>query len=110
MIYLALKIGDYTINPPAGVPTGGISSLNNLISLVTNLLFIAAIVISLFYLIWGGFDWIFSGGDKQKLANARNKVIYAVVGLIIVFLAIFIVNLLYTFFKITPSGSGLLGV
>lgn len=35
------------------------------------------------YLIWGGIEWITSGGDKGKTESARNKITAAVVGLII---------------------------
>ena len=36
------------------------------------------------YLVWGGFDWITSGGDKTKIENARNKLRDAIIGIIIV--------------------------
>lgn len=35
-------------------------------------------------LIWGGLEWIISGGDKGKVDGARNKITAAVIGLIIV--------------------------
>ena len=35
------------------------------------------------YLIWGGIEWITSGGDKTKTESARNKITAAVLGLII---------------------------
>ena len=35
------------------------------------------------YLIWGGIDWITSGGDKGKTEGARNKITAAVIGLIV---------------------------
>ncbi len=37
----------------------------------------------LVYLIWGAIDWITSGGDSGKIASARNKIIQAVLGLIV---------------------------
>lgn len=64
----------------------------NLVSGVINILFIIAILIALIYLIWGGIKWIMSGGDKQALQTAREHVIAAIVGLVVVFLAYFIVN------------------
>jgi hypothetical protein len=33
------------------------------------------------YLVWGGFDWITSGGEQQKQQGARDKITAAVVGL-----------------------------
>jgi len=35
----------------------------------------------LVYLIWGAIEWISSGGDSEKLKNARNKLTNALIGL-----------------------------
>jgi hypothetical protein len=43
-------------------------------------------------LIYGGFKYITSGGDESGAKSARNTIIYAVVGLVIVALAQFIVK------------------
>ncbi len=61
---------------------------------VINFAFVAAIVIALGFLIWGGIKWVTSGGEKGGVEEARNHVIAAVVGLIIVFLSYFILNLI----------------
>lgn len=70
-------------------------------SLIT-LAFVGAIVIALIFLIWGGVKWIMSGGDKTALEEARNHVVAAIVGLIIVFLVFFVLNLLVYFFTGQP--------
>ncbi len=43
---------------------------------------IAALLV-LAYLIWGAVEWITSEGDSGKLQKARNKMMHAVIGLII---------------------------
>ena len=43
-----------------------------------------ATVLTLAYLIWGGIDWITSGGDKTKLEAAQGKLRHAVIGLAII--------------------------
>ena len=35
------------------------------------------------YFMWGAFEWITAGGDSGKLTNARNKMVQAAIGLII---------------------------
>ena len=70
----------------------GFSFSGNFVQAIITILFIIAIVIALIYLIWGGIKWIMSGGDKQALQTAREHVIAAIVGLVIVFLAYFIVS------------------
>lgn len=65
--------------------------------------FIVAIVIALAFLIYGGIKWTVSGGDKTALDEARNHIVAAIVGLVIVFLVYFILNLVVFFF----TGKGL---
>ncbi len=60
---------------------------------------IIAIIIALLYLIWGGIKWVMSGGDKGNVETARGHIIAAVIGLILVFSAWFVMNfILQTFF------------
>lgn len=47
----------------------------------------------LVFIVWGAFDWITSGGDKEKVSNARKKITNSLIGLAILSLAAFIVSL-----------------
>lgn len=67
---------------------------------VIQLLIVIAIVIAVFFLVWGGIKWILSGGDKAKVESARNTIIGAIVGLILVFLAFFIISVVANLFGI----------
>src|SRR5665213_2477433 len=73
---------------------GGVcnTSVNSLISNVIQGVFVIAILIALFFLIWGGLSWIISQGNKEKVTAARNTLIAALVGLIVVFLSYFLLN------------------
>ena len=64
---------------------------------------VIAVIVALLYLIYGGIKWITSGGDKEKVESARNHITAAIVGLIIVFLAIFIVAVVLALFGITTT-------
>ena len=79
---------------PNIAPTPGIG---NVIRAVINLLFVVAAVIAIVFLIWGGIRWILSGGDKAGVEAARNTIIAAVIGLVIVFLTFFILTLVFNF-------------
>ena len=48
--------------------------------------------ISVIMLIWGGLRYILSGGDSKKITDAKNTVLYAIIGLIISFLAYAIIR------------------
>lgn len=50
--------------------------------LMSAVMAIAALLV-LLYLIWGAVEWITSGGDKSKVEGARNKIMNAVTGLIV---------------------------
>lgn len=68
-----------------------------IIGKIVTILLILAVILALFFLIWGGIRWILSGGDKAKIEQARSTIIAALVGLVIAFLAFFILNTV-TFF------------
>ncbi|QQG40749.1 MAG: hypothetical protein HYV37_00250 [Candidatus Levyibacteriota bacterium] len=72
----------------------------NILTFGVSVLLTVAILIGLFSLIWGGVEWIISGGEKTKLQSARNRIIYSVFGLIISLLAFAIVLLITNFFGV----------
>ena len=61
---------------------------------------VIAAVIALAFLIWGGIKWITSGGDKSKVEAARSTTIAAIIGLIIAFLAFFILSIVLGLFRL----------
>lgn len=63
---------------------------------VVNIISIVVGVISIIFIIYGGFRYITSGGDSGKVGNAKNTLIYAVIGLVVVALAQVIVNVVLT--------------
>jgi hypothetical protein len=98
MKHLALTIGGTPIQPPLQVPEGGLTSGKTpgvgILRVGITLLLLLAILLSLAYIVIGGFKWITSGGDKQKLESARMTIIYAIVGLVIAFFAFLIINII----------------
>ena len=96
---LAFTIAGQNITAPGGVPTGGFdtSTGNNILGWGLNLLFVLGTVLVILYMLWGGVQWITSGGDKQKLANARNRLVYSIIGLLVIAFAMFIVNFVLFF-------------
>ena len=76
----------------------GADRIGPIIGTVLKILLVAAVVIALFYLIYGGIRWITSGGDKGKVDEARKHIVAAIVGLIIAFVAYFIVQIVLTIF------------
>ena len=58
-------------------------------------------IIAVIMLIIGGIRYVTSGGDAKKVTDAKNTVLYAIIGLIISFLAFAIVNFVIS---ALPSG------
>lgn len=76
----------------------GQNAFGNIVGRGVTLLFVVAIVIALGFLIYGGIKWITSGGDKAAVEAARNTIVAAIIGLVIVFLSYFILNIILGLF------------
>ncbi len=71
--------------PPPG--PGTTTTINNIITLVINVFSVVVGIIAVIMIIVGGIRFILSGGDSAATGSARNTVLYAIIGLIIVALA-----------------------
>ena len=84
------------------------ASVGNLIANALQIMFIFGVLAVLVFLIWGAFDWVTSGGDKEKVSAARRKITNALIGLALLALSIFIVTLVGEIAGINPLNMGLL--
>lgn len=71
-----------------------------LIAGLLTMIIVVAGVIFFVVLVVGGVRWILSGGDKAQTEAARNQITAALVGLVIVFAAWAIAQLVGAFFSI----------
>lgn len=98
-------------------PSVGYKSLSNFIQNALVLVFTVGAFLVLIMLIIGAYEWIASGGDKEAVGKARNRIINALVGLLVLAIAFALVNLIGQFTGINiqnlivpspnPSASGL---
>ncbi len=77
------------------------NNLGGMIGAIVTFILIVAVLVALFFLIWGGIKWITSGGDKGKVDAARQTITAAIVGLVIAFLAFFILQVALGFFGLS---------
>ncbi|MBU0569736.1 pilin [Patescibacteria group bacterium] len=91
-----------TIDLSPGGQFSGLNSITiaNIISALIILMMIIAALIFFFMLVWGGIRYITAGGDKAQTEVARSQITAALIGLVIVFAAWAIVNLVSLFFGI----------
>ena len=59
---------------------------------ITHTVLYAVGIISVIMLIWGGLRYILSGGDSKKVTDAKNTILYAIIGLIVSILSYAIVQ------------------
>ena len=108
MNYFAFKIpnGEYSsleIKAPQGIPSGPQFTIGNIASTFIQVALVIGIILSLMYLVYGGFFWIQASGDKQKWDKARRIILYAIMGLIVMSLALVIVNVVASAFGVKTA-------
>ncbi len=94
----ALKVGGYEIKAPSSIPQG--DQAPNILSNAVTLLMTAGVIAAVIMVIWAGIQWTTSDGDKQKVAAARARLTWGIIGLIIILLAYFIVSMLSHLFGV----------
>jgi hypothetical protein len=93
MKQLALIINGNNITAPGGIPTGGFSGTGiNIVQTAISILFVLGIILALVFVIVSGIQWTMSGGDKQKIQSARNRLMFSIIGLIVISISLFIVQ------------------
>ena len=78
-----------------GMPSDLIGD-NGVFGRITNVILLIVGIVSVIMLIYGGLRYILSGGDSKKVTDAKNTILYAIIGLIISLLAYAIVNFVLT--------------
>jgi len=77
------------------------------ITTITNILLFVVGALSVIMLIFGGLRYVVSGGNSTAVTAAKNTILYAIVGLVIAFIAYAAVNfILSTVMSGSAFGSG----
>ncbi len=72
--------------------TGAASEVDGIITTVIDIFSLVVGIVSVIMIIYGGFRYITSGGESGGITTAKNTILYAIVGLVIVALAQLIVR------------------
>ncbi len=86
-------------------PIEGITSLTDLVTVMTNFLYPFAAVILLLVLIWGGYDFLMSRGDADKVNSGKAKMTAGIIGFVLLMLSYLIARVLGFIFGV---GDGIL--
>lgn len=82
-------------------PTAGQSSVQSTLTTVINLISLVVGVAAVIMIIIGGFKYVTSNGDSGSVSSAKDTILYAIIGLVIVAMAQVIVR-----FVIVETTSG----
>ena len=73
-------------------PSNLVNGDSAIIKRAINIMLFAVGVLSVVMLIFGGFRYVISGGKKESVTNAKNTILYAIVGLLVAVFAYAIIN------------------
>jgi NADH:ubiquinone oxidoreductase subunit 6 (subunit J) len=80
-----------SVTPPPEVANlagkGGTGGINFILATAVQLIFAFGAIAVIFMLLIGGVQWIISGGEKEKVAEARKRITWAIIGMITLSLA-----------------------
>jgi magnesium-transporting ATPase (P-type) len=74
----------------------GQAALNNMTQMISNVIGIATVLAAILFIIYflmAAYAWITSEGDSGKLQKARNQMIHAIIGLVVLVSAYAIIGL-----------------
>ena len=98
-----MNVGDILKNPGIpGLKYGADTKIGNILTDALGIIFMLAAFLTFFWLVWGAFQFMTSSGDKQKVQEARSRITWAIVGLIIVFLSFMVAQFVAEILK--PQG------
>ena len=92
----SVALADVNIEP-IKTSKGYATNFGTMFSSILNVVMLIAAILVFAYMIWGGVEWITSGGDKGKAESARNKLTAAIIGLVIIAASYAVVTLVVQF-------------
>jgi hypothetical protein len=82
---------------------GDLFGANGIFITITNILLFIVGALSVIMLIIGGLRYVISGGNSTNVTAAKNTILYAIVGLVIAFLAFAAIN--FVLDTLAPGGA-----
>ena len=82
-------VGAYQLKNPLGS-----RSISQIIAALIRYAAVIAGGLFMLYLIWGGLQWMTAQGDGGAVKKAQGKIVYSIVGIIVMFLSYFVIDTL----------------
>ncbi|MFC1646965.1 hypothetical protein ACFL1A_01645 [Patescibacteria group bacterium] len=89
-------------------PASTFQTFGDIVNVVTRNVFTIAAIITLFFLVFGGFSVIMGagGGDTKRMESGKQTITRAIVGLVIIVTSVWIVQIIQTLTGINILDSG----
>lgn len=88
-VYAQPPVDQVRVSPAAlnfDIPT-----FADLLTFLIRFFFVIAGIAALIMLLWGALAWVTSGGDKEGVEGARNKIVAAIVGILLIVVALSVI-------------------
>jgi len=100
LLFLVAPTLSLAVAPPSGPPPGDNVDILEVLNQIINWVFAIFLGIAVLFIILAAFQFLTAGGDSSKVSAARDKLLYAAIGIAVAFLSRAIV----------PIVSGILGL
>ena len=108
MLNMFTVFADGDLPPYAKVQLGfKIPNITDILTFGLRFFFILAGLIAILYLLLGALSWITSGGNKESVDKAREKIQAALIGMILVFVVLAIIVVIEKLFFVPGTGLGI---
>lgn len=84
--------------PLKGIDGIQINKIADLLNVIIKLLFPLAAILLFFFLLWGGYNYLTSAGDPEKLKHGKAKITSSAIGFILLIMSYFMVSLIARIF------------
>lgn len=103
MKQLALKLpGDYEIGNPPNFKSDQFTDLGSFLSGLLTVAFYISGALLISWFAWGVFEYIFAGGEKEKLGKAQKRITWAIIGFLLIAAAFLVSQYVQQFFPAQP--------
>ena len=86
------------LNPTSGL--AGVSGFSAVIAVILKTFFVVGFVLFIVYFLIGGLQWITSTGDAKALEKARNSIVHALLGVVVMLSLFAILKLIEAVFGV----------
>lgn len=98
-IFFSLILSSFLLLPAIGLATGDIGDAPEVpliigIGRIVNIIFTILMAAAVLFVMIGAFQFITAGGDTEKVTAAREKILYAVIAVVVALLSWGIIDLI----------------